>query len=91
VAITIRNKKIEDGIRRLGRLRNEGPSAVVGRLVERELGELGQADESEADRIGRRRKAIAEWIASLPPMNDEDRREVDRAMEEMYDENGLPR
>jgi hypothetical protein len=91
MAITIRNKTIEEGVRRLGRLRNEGPSAVIGRLVERELRTMGAEGESREEGIARRRKAMAEWIAALPPLTDEDRKAIDRAMEEMYDENGLPR
>jgi hypothetical protein len=34
---------------------------------------------------------MSEWIATLPPLSDEDREAIDRAMEEMYDEDGLPR
>jgi hypothetical protein len=36
VAITIRNQKTEELIRRIGRRTGEGPSAVVRRLAERE-------------------------------------------------------
>jgi hypothetical protein len=91
LAITIRNKKIEAGIRKLGCLRSEGPSAVIGRLVDRELAALGHHDESEDDRLARRRTAMQEWIASLPPVSEEASREIDRMMEDMYDEDGLPR
>jgi hypothetical protein len=91
MAITIRNKRIEAGIRRLGRLRSEGPSAVVGRLVQKELATLGHDDESENERVARRRRAMKEWLASLPPISEGDRREIDRTMQDMYDENGLPR
>ncbi len=90
MAITIRNIRIEAGVRRLGRLRGEGPSAVVGRLVERELAALDIDNETEDERIARKRQAMTEWLASLPPISEEDRREIDRAMEEMYDESGLP-
>jgi hypothetical protein len=38
VAITIRNQKTEELIRKIGRRTGEGPSAVVRRLVEREAG-----------------------------------------------------
>lgn len=91
MAITIRNRGIEAGIRKLGRLRGQGPSAVVGHLVERELAALGHDNESDEERVARRRKAMKEWIASLPSISEEDRREIDSAMEDMYDENGLPR
>jgi hypothetical protein len=32
-----------------------------------------------------------EWIESLPPITDQDRHEMDRIMEDMHDENGLPK
>jgi hypothetical protein len=91
MAITIRNKQIEAGIRELGRRRNEGPSAVIARLVKAELTTSGCCGESEHDRVERRRRAMAKWLASLPPITDEGRREIDRMMEEMYDDDGLPR
>lgn len=91
MAITIRNKRVEDGIRRLGRLRGEGPSAVVARLVDKELGGLGVGGPSGEDRAIRRRKALEEWLAGLPPVSEKDRREIDHVMDEMYDDNGLPR
>jgi hypothetical protein len=70
-------------------MRGQGPSAIIGHLVDRELGEL--SPETAEERVAERRKAMDEWIASLPPLTDEDRREMDRMMEEMYDENGLPK
>ena len=89
MAITIRNKRLEERVRRLCELNGQGPSATIGRLVDKELKEL--STETEQDRVDRRRKAMDAWIASLPPLTDEDRREMDRVMEEMYDENGLPK
>ena len=44
MAITIRNQKTEELIRKIGRRTGEGPSAVVRRLVEREA---GTSDNSE--------------------------------------------
>ena len=38
MAITIRNQRTEELIRKIGRRTGEGPSAVVRRLVEREAG-----------------------------------------------------
>ncbi len=89
MAVTIRSKRIEERLRRLCNLRGEGPSATIGRLVDKELSEL--STETEEQRITRRRKVMDEWITSLPPLTDEDRREMDRIMGDMYDENGLPK
>jgi hypothetical protein len=89
VAITIRNKQTEAGIRALGRLRGEGPSAVISRLVEQEL--RATSAELHTGDAARRRKALEDWLATLPPVTEEDRREIDRAMQEMYDETGLPK
>ena len=89
MAITIRNKQTEEGIRRLGHLHGEGPSAVVSRLVEKELREL--ASGPGAEKMARRKTAVREWLASLPPVTDDDRRKVDQAAADLYDENGLPR
>ena len=38
MAITIRNQKTEELIRKIGRRTGEGPSAVIRRLAEREAG-----------------------------------------------------
>ncbi len=89
MAITIRNRRIEERVRKLGEIRGEGPSAVIGRLVEKEIEAV--SNESEHERVARRRGAMDEWIASLPSITDEDRRAIDTATEEMYDEDGLPR
>lgn len=89
MAITIRNRRIEERIRKLGEIRGEGPSAVIGRLVEKEIEAV--SNESKDERVTRRRRAMDEWIASLPSITDEDRRAIDTAMEEMHDEDGLPR
>jgi hypothetical protein len=89
MAITIRNKRLEERIRRLGEIHGEGPSATIGRLVDREVERLSAG--SEEERIARRRKSMDEWIASLPLITDEERHEMDRLMDDMYDENGLPK
>jgi len=90
MAITIRNQRLEEGIRKLGRLRKEGPSAVIARLVNRELREL-DLDIDTHESHARRYAALREWVDGLPPLTDADRRAIDQAMEDMYDENGLPR
>ena len=88
MAITIRNKKLEANIQELGRERGEGPSAVVARLVEQEQ----QRRAVERKKVlAEREKRVREWLASLPPVTDEDRAEINRIMEDMYDEYGLPK
>lgn len=90
MAITIRNQRLEEGIRKLGRLRKEGPSAVIARLVNKELRELDLDADKHEDKA-RRYAALRRWLDGLPPITDADRRTIDQAMDEMYDENGLPR
>lgn len=88
MAITIRNKTTEAMIREIGRRRGEGPSAVVRYLAQDKLRELEAGDpESEA----RRRKAIQEVMRSRPKLTDEQKQEIERRMDELYDEQGLPR
>ena len=89
MAVTIRNKRVEARLRKLCELRGEGPSATIGHLVEKELQEL--SPETEEERVARRRKAMDAWIASLPALTEEEFREMDRVMEDMYDEHGLPK
>jgi hypothetical protein len=88
MAITIRNKTVESDIREIGSETGEGPSALIARLVRDEKQRLGEAERLER---ARRRLAMRELIAALPPLSDEDKADMDRIMEEMYDENGLPR
>jgi hypothetical protein len=87
MAITIRNKKLEAAIQQIGRESGEGPSAVVGRLVDEE--QKRREEERKRERIERGIR-VREWLASLPPLTDEDRAEIDRIMKDMYDEDGLP-
>jgi hypothetical protein len=88
MAITIRNKSIESAVREIGKETGEGPSAVIGRLVEDERQRLGEVERLE---VARRRHAMRELLAMLPTLTDEDRAEIDRRMEDMYDERGLPK
>ena len=55
VAITIRNQKTEELIRKIGRRTGEGPSAVVRRLAEREVGAQDNAVPEEEVRRRMRR------------------------------------
>jgi hypothetical protein len=64
VAITIRNKETEAMIRRIGKRRNEGPSATVRRLAEQELAGEMLVSEEEYDRTMR---AFEELARKYPP------------------------
>jgi len=88
MAITIRNKRLEATIQQLGRETGEGPSAVVGRLVDEEQRRReAEPERKRAERADR----VREWLASLPPVTDEDKAEIARIMQDMYDEDGLPK
>jgi hypothetical protein len=64
MAITIRNKETEAIIRRLGKRRNEGPSAVISRLAKEALEREGQVPQEEYEE---RMKAWDELMALAPP------------------------
>ncbi len=65
MAITIRNQKTEDLIRKIGRRTGEGPSAVVRRLVEREAKGEGQQEVPEAE--VQRRMAVFDELRKKYP------------------------
>lgn len=86
--ITLRNKATEALIRELGKPRGEGPSATITRLAVEAKEREEQAWEAEKER---RRQLIPKLRALIPQLTDEDKRSIDQAMEDMYDEDGLPK
>lgn len=87
MAITLRNKPVEEMIRRIGSQTGEGPSAVIARVIAQETERL------EAER----QKAAAEKLAKLQAIRaefgtftDEDRKAVwedlERINEELFEE-----
>jgi hypothetical protein len=88
MAITIRNKTIEAAVREIGKDTGEGPSALIGRLVADEKERLSEVEKLE---VARRRHAMRELISMLPKLTEKDKAAIDRAMEDMYDERGLPK
>jgi hypothetical protein len=88
VALTIRNKRIEDEVRALGESWGEGPTGVLARLIERSrrLADM----EREAEKA-RRLAAWEKLMADFPPPTAEEKAAMQRVMDEMYDEDGLPR
>jgi hypothetical protein len=86
--ITLRNKAIEDRIREIGKRTGEGPSAVIARAI----GEVEERLKAEDEALREKRIAAMERLrAMLPKLTDEDRRAIDRAINDLYDENGLPK
>jgi hypothetical protein len=91
MAITIRNRDTEAMIRRIGKHRNEGPSAVVKRLAEQELQRGGEVSQEEYER---RMRAFDELARKYPPSEpkvpwSEIERERD-ALFDYLDEEPLP-
>ena len=88
MAITLRNKAVEAKIKEIGRRDGLGPSAVIARAIEREPLHL----QSEPDPGHQARLARMEaFLAELPRPTDEERHAVEEAMDDMYDEDGLPK
>ena len=83
MAITIRNKETEAMIRRLGKRRNEGPSAVVSRLAREALAREGQVSHDDYER---RMKAWDEVMALAPPRDPNITwDDLDREMQGLFD------
>ncbi|HEU0146546.1 MAG TPA: type II toxin-antitoxin system VapB family antitoxin, partial [Bradyrhizobium sp.] len=86
--ITLRNKAVEERIRAIGKRTGEGPSAVIARAISNEEERLRAEDEAlKAKRVA----AMKRLRAALPKLTDEDRRAIKQAMEDIYDEYGLPK
>lgn len=83
MAITIRNKDTEAMIRRIGKRRNEGPSATIRRLAEKELAQSGKASPEERKR---RMKAWDE-LMTLAPLRDPNVtwEDLEKEMDELFD------
>jgi len=83
MAITIRNKDTEAMIRRIGKRRNEGPSAVVKRLAEQELQRNGEVQQEE---YARRMRAFEELAQKYPPPGPKvPWAEIEREMDAVFD------
>lgn len=81
MAITLRNKNVEEQIRRLARRKGIGPSAVIAEAIERELGHA--QDEAE-----RKLRALQQIRSRMRPFSDQEREgfweELDRINEEPF-------
>lgn len=90
MAITLRNKPLEEKIRQIGRQRGLGPSAVIAKAVEA----FAEApmDVVPPEEVARRKAFAEAFMAELAAeVTDEDRRAAREFEADMYDENGLPK
>jgi antitoxin VapB len=87
--ITLRNKNIEDRIRAIGKRTGKGPSAVIARAISNEEDRLNAEDEAlKAKRVAAM-KRLRQQAREM--FTDEDRAAIRREMEDLYDEDGLPK
>ncbi|NJN37276.1 MAG: hypothetical protein HC794_09845 [Nitrospiraceae bacterium] len=92
MAITIRNKALEAEIKAIGARLNKGPTDVLKQLVEEHAHAVAERERLEGDAlVAKRTAAIEKLMAELPVLTEEEKQQINRNMEEMYDENGLPR
>ncbi|MFS0895175.1 type II toxin-antitoxin system VapB family antitoxin [Microbacterium sp. 179-I 3D3 NHS] len=87
MSLNIKNETTHELVRRLAALTGQSQTGAVEDAVRRRLAELEESREAE---VARKRAAIDAIVArfrSLPPIGPT----YDEIMEEMYDENGLPR
>lgn len=88
MAITLRDKAVEEKIRAIGRRTGEGPLAVIARLVAAEQPETGRVSPEEA---GARATAWRKYMAALPRWTEEQLAAAKAFEEDMYDDDGLPK
>jgi hypothetical protein len=82
MAITLRNKKVEEDIRAIGRHMGEGPSAVIARAVATER------ERVEAERKQRKEERLAQiraFTSTLPVFTDEERAALWKELDNLYD------
>jgi hypothetical protein len=86
--ITLRNKEGEEAIRRISRQTGEKPSAVISRLASIEEKRLaGERERRKQERLRR----MDAFLDTLPVPTEEERKATWEALEDLYDENGLPK
>jgi hypothetical protein len=87
--ITLRNKVVEERIRAIGKQTGEGPSAVIARLSVQEEERMKAANEAhKAERVAAM-KRLRQQARGM--FTDEDRAAIRREMDDLYDEDGLPK
>ncbi len=92
MAITLRNKPLEEKIRLIGRQRGLGPSAVIAKAVEALEQAPVQASALPSEEIARREKIFDEIIGrARAQLTDADRAAMKAIEDDMYDDFGLPK
>jgi hypothetical protein len=87
--ITLRNKAVEEQIRTIGKQTGEGPSAVIARLSSQEHQRLKAKDEARKEKRMAAMKRLRAEARKI--FTEEDREAIRRDMEDLYDEDGLPK
>ena len=82
MAITLRNKKVEEDIREIGRQTGEGPSAVIARAVAAERERL---DAERKQRKEERLARIRAFTSTLPVFTDEERAAMWKELDSLHD------
>ena len=87
--ITLRNKAVEEQIRTIGKQTGEGPSAVIARLSSQEHERLKAQDEARKEKRLEAMKRLRAEARKI--FTEEDREAIRREIEDLYDEDGLPK
>jgi hypothetical protein len=87
MALTIRNKQLEDELRGIGKRLGKGPTDVLRQLLE---DHRMQEEARKLALIARRQKAAVELMAMLPNLTEEQKQASRDFEESLYDEQGLP-
>jgi hypothetical protein len=89
MAITLRNKVVEAKIREIGKRTGEGPSAVIARAIDMEEERLRRRAQSLSTR---RARAISRLrLEARAMLTDKDRVAIRKAIENLHDDDGLPK
>lgn len=88
MAVTIRNKQLEADIHAIGRRIGKGPTDVLRLLLEDHRAQEALRREAL---MAKRQAAMPALLALLPKLTEQQKAESRAFMEDMYDENGLPR
>ena len=89
MAITLRNKDVEERIRTISKRTGEGPSALIARWSVQEEERLKAEDESRKEKRMAAMKRLQAMAREM--LTDEDREAIRREMDDLYDEYGLPK
>jgi antitoxin VapB len=86
--LNIKKKETHDAARRLAELTGESLTEAVDKAVHERLDRLSAARVQDKQEAWRRIRELQKQVAELPVY---DSRSAEEIMEDMYDENGLPK